>query len=518
MINNVGLEIDSFGKRYAFKLLANVSGIIIGLISFCIVPRALGPKHFGDYSFLTNVYTQVINFLDMRASTCLYIKLSQNKEDRNIIPFYSLFGILIIIILLISTWIITSNQSMMNNLLPDQERLFVYMAVVLTMIMFIQEQLSKIMDSYGLTVFCEKNRLYMRVANLLLIVVYFYFLTLNLKIYFLLNIISWILFILIILYYLKKINVVFSPVKDSLVIKEYAKVFSHYCAPLVAYMIIGFLSDYFDRWILQKYGGSIQQGYYAFAFNISNISMIAVSSIFILFTRELSVSFGKNDIRSLAKLFDAYVPSLYLFVTYLSCFFFFQADNIIHMFGGESYKSASFALKILSIYPLVSTYSMMSGSIIYATERTVIFRNLSLILAPLGALTSIILISPIVGMNLGAAGLGIKNLSVEFISVVVILFINARYLNVSFKKYFYQIIYIPVIFLFIALVSSGILRLFGFMNYGILLSILIFGTIYSVMSVSVVYCYPSLIFRNRNDVFNIVKLIKNNIGRNGESG
>lgn len=518
MINNVDLQIDSFRKRYAFKLLSNISGIIIGLISFCIVPRALGPKHFGDYSFLTNVYTQVITFLDMRASTCLYIKLSQNKEDRNIIPFYSLFGILIIIVFLISTYIITSNQSLMNILLPDQEILFVYMAVGLTIIMFIQEQLSKIMDSYGLTVFCEKNRLYMKITNLLLIVVFFYFMTLNIKTYFLLNMISWILFILIVLYYLKKINVVFSPVKDSLVIKEYTKVFSHYCAPLVAYMIIGFFSEYFDRWILQKYGGSVQQGFYAFSFNISNISMIAVSSIFILFTRELSVSFGKNDIQSLAKLFDDYVPSLYMFVAYLSCFFFFQADNIISILGGESYKNASSALKILSLYPLVSTYSMMSGSIIYATERTKIFRNLSVILSPLGALTSILLISPVAGMNMGAAGLGIKNLSFEFISVVIILFINARYLNLSFKKYFFHMIYIPVIILFIAWVCSRIVQLLGFINFGVLLSMLMFGVIYSVMSVSIVYCYPSLIFRDRHDMFNIIKLIKKNIGRNGSSG
>ena len=74
--------------------------------------------------------------------------------------------------------------------------MFVYMAVVLTIIMFLQEQLAKIMDSYGLTVFCEKNRLYMKIANLLLIVVFFYFITLNIKIYFFLNIISWILFML----------------------------------------------------------------------------------------------------------------------------------------------------------------------------------------------------------------------------------------------------------------------------------------------------------------------------------
>ena len=517
MINESDLKIDSFGKRYAYKLLSNISGIIIGIISFFIVPRALGPKYFGDYSFLTNVYTQVINFLDMRASTCLYIKLSQNRDDRNIIPFYSLFGILIITILFISTWMITSNQSILNHLLPDQEVLFVYMAVVLTVIMFIQEQLAKIMDSYGLTIFCEKNRMYIRFVNILLIVVFFYFMTLNIKTYFLLNIVSWVFFILIILYYLKKINVSFSPAMDSIVIKEYSKVFSHYCAPLLAYMVIGFFSEYFDRWILQKYGGSIQQGYYAFAFNISNISMIAVSSIFILFTRELSVSFGKKDIRSIGKLFDAYVPSLYLFVAYFSCFLYFQADNIISMLGGESYKSASSALKILSIYPMVSTYSMMSGSIIYATERTVIFRNLSFILAPLGALASIILISPIAGMNLGAVGLGIKILSVEFISVVVILFINARYLNLSFKKYLFHLIYIPIILLLIAWLSSGIVGLFDFMKFGILLSIMMFGLIYSVMSVSIVYCCPSLIFRERHEFFNIVKLIKRNIGNNVES-
>jgi len=505
MILKTNIDKDSFIKRYAMKVATTILGMFFSIILAGVVPRSLGAKNFGDFSFLTNIFSQVINFLDMRTSTCLYVKLSQDQKDLQIIKFYSLFSIIIIITMFIGTWIITTNQTLLDNLLPAQQTRYIYIAVIFAAMAFIQQQFVKIMDSLGQTVFSEKINLFLRLLSVLLVIVFFKFNVLDISLYFYINILTSLLFVLIVFFVLKK-KISFFPTTDLIIIRSYAKVFYSYCAPLFVYMIIGFASGYFDRWILQKYGGSIQQGFYAFAFGISNMSMFIVSTIFLLFTREISVSVGQNDIKAVAKLFDAYVPTLYVIVSFFSCFLFFQADNVITLLGGEKYNGASLALKVLSMYPLVSTYSMMSGSVIYATERTVILRNIYFVLAPLGAFVSAVLISPIAGINLGAVGLGIQNISIELLSVIVILFLNSKYLKISFMKYFFHIIYIPIIFLICASASTYFVSSMGIvMQCGVLMNIISSGIVYSAVFMTVLYFFPKLIFKERHEIIDFVK-------------
>jgi len=516
MINNLDSKKDSFIKRYVTKIAVNIVGIFFSVILAGVVPRSLGAKNYGDYSFLTNIFSQFVNFLDMRTSTCLYVKLSQEQKNFQIIKFYSFLSVLIIIIMFVGTWIITSNQILLDNLLPFQQARYIYIAVIFAVMTFIQQQFAKIMDALGLTVFSEEINLFLRLSSLLLVIVFFKIKALDLSLYFYINIATSLLFVLIIFFVLRK-KISFFPTTDFIVIKKYAKIFYTYCTPLVVYVVIGFTSEYVDRWILQKYGGSIQQGFYAFAFNISNASMIMVSTIFLLFTREVSASVGQNDIKAIAKLFNTYVPILYVLVSFFSCFLFFHADNVIKLLGGKDYNGASLVLKVLSMYPLVSTFSMMSGSVIYATERTVIFRNISFVLAPIGVFVSAILISPIAGINLGAAGLGIKNISLEFIAIVVILFLNSRYLKISFKKYFFHIIYIPIIALVCAGVSTYFVNMSIASRSNALMSVIASGIIYSAIFMTIIYFYPKLIFKEKYEVIDFLMALRSKLQKSGSA-
>ena len=46
----------TLARRYAFKLLANVASVPVYLVMEAILPRALGPQMYGNYSFATNVF------------------------------------------------------------------------------------------------------------------------------------------------------------------------------------------------------------------------------------------------------------------------------------------------------------------------------------------------------------------------------------------------------------------------------------------------------------------------------
>jgi O-antigen/teichoic acid export membrane protein len=169
-----------------------------------VVPRSLGARNYGDFSFLTNIFSQAINFLDMRTSTCLYVKLSQDQKNVQIVKFYSLLSVLIIVTMFVGTWIITSNQILLDNLLPAQQVRFINIAVIFASMAFIQQQFVKIMDSLGLTVFSEKINLFLRLLSLCLVIGFFKFQILDLSLYFYINIATSLLFILVVFFALKK--------------------------------------------------------------------------------------------------------------------------------------------------------------------------------------------------------------------------------------------------------------------------------------------------------------------------
>ncbi|HPP09193.1 MAG TPA: oligosaccharide flippase family protein, partial [bacterium] len=92
---------DSLRKRYFYKLFTNIAGYAIGLITMGIIPRALGPKAFGDFNFLTNFFNQVVNFLDMGSSTAFFTKISQRQKESSLFAFYLWFTVLVTILILL---------------------------------------------------------------------------------------------------------------------------------------------------------------------------------------------------------------------------------------------------------------------------------------------------------------------------------------------------------------------------------------------------------------------------------
>ena len=75
------MSTDSLKKRYFAKLSANFAGFAMSLVTEAIVPRGLGPRAYGNFSFLSNFFTQVVGMLDMGTSTCFYTKLSRRQQE-----------------------------------------------------------------------------------------------------------------------------------------------------------------------------------------------------------------------------------------------------------------------------------------------------------------------------------------------------------------------------------------------------------------------------------------------------
>jgi O-antigen/teichoic acid export membrane protein len=91
-------------------------------------------------------------------------------------------------------------------------------------------------------------------------------------------------------------------------VRQYTKEFYDYCNPMFVYSLISLVVGILDRWILQFYGGSIQQGFFGLAFNIGAFCFLFTSALSPLIMREFSIAFEKKDIAKIARDFRRYIP------------------------------------------------------------------------------------------------------------------------------------------------------------------------------------------------------------------
>ena len=78
---------DSLKKRYYIKLIANFIMGVVNIILVAIVPKALGPVAFGQFSYIQQFFAQIIAFLDAGTSTAFFTKLSANHIRKELILF-----------------------------------------------------------------------------------------------------------------------------------------------------------------------------------------------------------------------------------------------------------------------------------------------------------------------------------------------------------------------------------------------------------------------------------------------
>ena len=174
---------DSLKKRYLYKLSTNLIGLAIGLVTQAIIPRGLGPKAYGDFSFLSNFFSQFLGFFDMGTSACFYTKLSQRQKDIGIIAFYVSFAIIASIAVFLLVFVV-SFTPFTKKIWPDQLMLFVYLAVIWGIFSWFIQLLNIIVDAYGLTVPAEMARIVQKVLSLILIIGLYFSDHLNLRNFF----------------------------------------------------------------------------------------------------------------------------------------------------------------------------------------------------------------------------------------------------------------------------------------------------------------------------------------------
>jgi O-antigen/teichoic acid export membrane protein len=288
----------------------------------------------------------------------------------------------------------------------------------------------------------------------------------------------------------------------------YVKELYQYSHPLFVYASVGFVVNILDRWLLQVFSGSIQQGFYGLSYQIGAVCFLFTGAMTPLVTREFSIAYAKGDLARMAYLFRRYIPLFYGIAAFFSCFITIQAKNVAYILGGTKFHDAASVIAIMAFYPVFQTYGQLSGSVFFATGETRLYRNIGIIFLIVGLPVTYFLIAPLnmMGLNAGSTGLAIKMVLIQIISVNVGLYFISKFLKLSFWKYVAH-----------QLVSGGCLLLLAFLSYkaldcfhisaGTIIIFLLNGILYSISVAGLTYFVPSLFGLTRDDTRSIFQFL-----------
>ena len=120
----------------------------------------------------------------------------------------------------------------------------------------------------------------------------------------------------------------------------YTREFSDYSMPLFVQALLSALALSAERWVLQWFDGSTQQGYFALSQRVSAACFLFVSAMTPLIMRELAIAWGKDDREHMGRLLTRFAPLLFGIAAWFSCFTAVEASVLVHIFGGAEFAAA----------------------------------------------------------------------------------------------------------------------------------------------------------------------------------
>lgn len=500
------MQIKEFKKDYIYKLFTNLIRIPVSFLLQSFFPRLLGPKAYGDYEFLTDNANKFIGFFETGASIAFYTNLSKDYRNQILVKFYWILVLIISLVYVIFV-IVFILLGIEKFIWPGQQPIYIGLSIFWGIMTFIANSTLKMLDACHVTVPAEQFRMF-QLCFSVLIFGFFYLLfnSIDLQLFFLIQI--FLIFLLIAGSYLilKKNRIALIPkIKTNKSdIKKWASVFWQFSSPLIIYSIFSLITGLGDRWILQTFGGSVQQAFFGLSLRIGTFVFLFTSAMMPLLMREFSKLHGEMDLEKIRNIFTKNTKVLYFIATVMAVLVAYNSEFITIVLGGSEYKQAVLVVTLMAFYPIHQTLGQINGILFYSTNRTKTYRNLGIIVMPIGLICSYFLIAPVsfFGLELGALGLAIQMLLIQVFSVNLMMFYNCKYLQIPpYKLFIYQLVCI-VFQLILGLVLKKILTLF---IVSLFMQCLIFTLVYIIFIGSFIYLLPSIIgFKERNEIIAII--------------
>ncbi len=197
--------------------------------------------------------------------------------------------------------------------------------------------------------------------------------------------------------------------------------FWRYCLPFVPYAWLGFAHDFADRWMLQHWGGAVEQAYYAVAYQFAAVALLATSSILQIFWKEIAEAHHRQGRARVERLYLKASRSLYFVGAMVAGGLLPWTREILQLTLGAAYAGGAVTLMLMFLYPVHQSMGQIGGTMLYATGQTRIQVALGLGTMGSSLVVAYFMMAPtdaaVPGLALASEGLAYKMVIMQLISV-----------------------------------------------------------------------------------------------------
>ena len=443
----------SVKTRFLVSVGANAGRAGISFLAGVLIARGLSPVGYGDLFFLLGSFTAIRALMDMGTSSAFYTFIAQRARER---AFYLVYFIWLALQFLVTVLVVLVilPDTMIDRIWLGHSQDVILLAFFAS---FVQQQvwttIIQICEAVRKTVMVQLTGLVVVVIHLgiVLFLMEVDWLSIHSVLITLLG--EYLIAAMVIWWLLHHQAGHSTAALDGK--KFYLKdTFSEYwvfCRPLLIIAIVSFFYEFLDRWLLQRFGGSEQQGFYQISAQFAAVSLLATASILSIFWKEIAEAHEQGDHIRVERLYHKVSRALLMLGAVISCFLIPWSEQLALLLLGDAYADAWPVLAVMFLYPIHQSMGQINGTMFMACKRTKSYMNITL----LGMLISIpvsyfMLVSSdewlIPGLALGALGLAIKMVGLNVFLVNVQGWMLARYHGWKYQ-WKYQVV--------------GVLSLFG---------------------------------------------------------
>lgn len=490
--------------RLAISVGSNVLRALISFITGLLIARTLHPAGYGDLMFLLGSFVAIRSLLDMGSSSAFFTFLSQRARGRRFyLVYFSWLALQFTATMMLLYFVIP--DSLLQKIWLGHDRDIIMLAFAAT---FMQQQVWQMVGQIGESM---RKTAKVQLMNLSIALLYF-MLTLSMATCGHLSV-EKILFILLLLYVVATVFAYWlirdgSPSSsEEAPVREILRDYWQYCKPLLVLALVGFAYDFADKWMLQKFGGAVQQGYFQIASQFGAVSLLATASILNVFWKEVADAWAKQDRARAELLYRKVSRGLVMLGAIISGLLIPWSEQIVTVLLGAAYQNAWPVFAIMLLYPIHQSMGQIGGSTLFATGQTRQYMVVSVSSMMVSIPLSYIVLAPASpgwagGMDMGALGLACKMVVLGIVSVNFQAWLIARYGGWKYD-WVYQSVGIPLMLClgFAAKVSITLLwNVRGVSLVELIAPVIIANLLYILSVAAVIWQLPWLVGSDRNEV------------------
>jgi O-antigen/teichoic acid export membrane protein len=426
---------ESVSSRYAVTLAAQLFRLLVSLVTAAIVPRTLGPATYGNYNFLLSTSAALRGVLDNGAQQAFFTFSSQERSSGPLTKLYALVlgGQFALVLALIGIAALTGK---IDWLWHAQRLDHIFLVTVLDWTLFLALSLQQLGDTKAHTAYPQLTGAAVSLATLLGLLVLRFSRTLGFYTFVWLNLAGTLLMCSTLIYrFLVRNRAQFWV--GAVEPRRYAKRWWRFARPLILPQYYLPLVAYLGLYLIQKWYGSAEQGYYALALQWSAFAMVFTTSGVSIFWREVAHHAGQ-DLRHTAQVYEKFSTLFFFLAVVLSCGLSAGSGLLVQLVAGERFRAAGVVLAIMAFYPISQTINQLTAASMKATERTASYARWSVLLSVPDLLLTYLLVAPttapVPGLHLGAIGMAIRTAFYGLLTAGVYDWLNCRFFKIGYAR------------------------------------------------------------------------------------